>query len=305
MVSRLPHSAKSREGGVCVRFTCGVVTLVPTWVPAAQRSATPLDKGASGILSGTPPPYPACQEERGSTHLLDVTRASSRGQSARRARPAAGTTQASQRAPASRGRPQGPWRLWVPESHGHWRQAPEQGGSVPATGTGPHSHAPAGEARTLSSSQSRGRLSTELTASSSASADLVAGGENLFSPTKLITAGRRSPGAPPNPHQCARSRSSRDPGPRSALSLPLPAFPRGDIPPPASHAFPPSADTGLTQGLAWTPPRCLWECPENGTLAPASCPKGWTRKAAASPVCQLSLGRLRCFQGFPREGGWQ
>lgn len=90
-----------------------------------------------------------------------------------------------------------------------------------------------------------------------------------------------------------------------SVYLPLPAFPRGDIPPPASHAFPPSADTGLTQGLAWTPPRCLWERPENGTLAPASCLKGWTRKAAASPVCQLSLGRLRCFQGFPREGGWQ
>lgn len=50
-------------------------------------------------------------------------------------------------------------------------------------------------------SQDRRCPVAELTASLSASAGLVAGSENLFSVTKLITVGSPSPGAFPDPYQ--------------------------------------------------------------------------------------------------------
>lgn len=156
-------------------------------------------------------------------------------------------------------------------------------------GSDSHNHSPV-DAKVWNSqiafSQDWSCLITELTASLSASVDLVAGSENLFSLTKLITVGSRSPGASPNPHQHTLSRA-----------FPLPLVPLGSLGLPVPCSFLPSyhpssswasalkagiwAEVGASQTGALTEAaRALTGSPVSGHKCPRHVGGGHTAEAA-------------------------
>lgn len=203
--------------------------------------------------------------------------------------------------------PLGPWQPQVPESHRRWRASSRKSLSASAR------VAPSplqDQAPTITPLLVRliDCLVTEPELPGHrtdcfivSSADLVAGSENLFSRTKLITVGCRSPGVSPNPHQLAHSRV-----------FPSPLKPLSSVCPFLASSFPPTAGIGLRweidrQVLAQTPHRSLWKCLEDGARPPASCWKGTDREgssevlSASSPLANLDVVRVFLERGIAVE----